>query len=71
MVSGKPEIDREKCVGCGDCVAWCPSGAVKLLNGKITLAKPEACSYCTECEAICSAGAIRCPFVIVLAKYVS
>jgi MinD superfamily P-loop ATPase len=71
MAKDTPEIDQEKCLGCGDCASWCPKSAVGLVNGKATIVKPEACSYCTECEAICSAGAIRCPFEIVLVKRTS
>lgn len=63
-----PEIDIEKCTGCGSCVEYCPTGAVKIDKGKAIVVKPEACSYCTECEAICPSGAIRCPYEIILVK---
>ncbi len=63
-----PEIDLEKCSGCGSCVEFCPTGAVKLEDGKVVVVHAEACSYCTECEAVCPTGAIRCPFEIVLVK---
>ena len=61
-----PEIDLDRCTGCGDCVEWCPKGAVALVNGKAVAAKPEECRYCTDCETVCRAGAIRCPFEIIL-----
>ncbi len=63
-----PEIDLEKCTGCGSCVEFCPTGAVKLEDGKVIVVNAEACSYCAECEAVCPTGAIRCPFEIVLVK---
>ena len=63
-----PEIDLEKCNGCGDCVELCPAGIVALVNGKSAIVKPEDCNYCTDCEAICLSGAIRCSFEIILAK---
>lgn len=66
-----PEIDSAKCLGCGECAEWCPSGAVRVVEGKARVVNPEACSYCTECEAICPSGAIRCPFEIVLVKQTS
>ena len=40
-------IDREKCVGCGRCIPYCPVHALSLQNGK------AACDQdlCTECNA--------------------
>lgn len=61
-----PEVNPELCTGCGDCVEFCPSGAVAIVNGKAKVIKPDACTYCTECETLCSTGAMRCPFEIIL-----
>jgi MinD superfamily P-loop ATPase len=61
-----PEIDAEKCMGCGECVEHCPTHAVALVEGKATIVGPEDCTYCTDCEAFCPQGAIQCPFEIVL-----
>jgi len=66
MKAGTPEIDYATCTGCGNCEDFCPTGAVKLVNGKPVLVHPENCSYCTECEAVCPSGAIKCPFDIIL-----
>lgn len=63
-----PEIDRDKCTGCGDCVDQCLTKAVDLVKGKAVIVRPEDCSYCVDCEALCLPGAIRCPFEIVLVK---
>ncbi len=60
-----PNVDWEKCDGCGECVAGCPTGAVELVNGRATIVRPEICSYCAECEGRCPKGAIACPFEIV------
>lgn len=62
-----PEIDLEKCTGCGDCVELCPTKAVELVKGVPVIARPQECNYCTDCEAFCPPGAIRCPFEILLA----
>ncbi len=65
MKEAIPEIDLEKCTGCGDCVELCPSG-MRLVNGKATVISHKDCDYCTVCETICSSGAIQCPFEIIL-----
>jgi len=67
-VSAIPEIDLEKCTGCGDCVEQCPTKAVELVRGKAIMVRPEDCNYCTDCEAFCPSGAIKCPFGIILTK---
>ena len=61
-----PEVNPEICTGCGDCVEFCPTGAVAVINGKATVVRPDACTYCTDCEALCPSGAIRCPYEIIL-----
>jgi NAD-dependent dihydropyrimidine dehydrogenase PreA subunit len=63
-----PEIDLNKCTGCGDCVEECSTDAVELVSGKAVILSPQDCNYCTDCEPICPWGAIRCPFEIVLLR---
>lgn len=66
MVNAIPEIDVEKCTGCGDCASACPGEAVDIVQGKAVVVRPEDCDYCTECEVLCPLGAISCPFEIVM-----
>ena len=63
-----PELELEKCTGCGECVIKCPTNAVELVDGKAAVVNPEKCNYCAECEAFCRQNAIRCPFEIILVK---
>ncbi|MFC2020279.1 ATP-binding protein [Chloroflexota bacterium] len=63
-----PEINLEICTGCGDCVEFCPSGTVALVNGKASIVRPEECNYCSDCETFCPSKAIRCPFEIIIVK---
>lgn len=61
-----PEIDLDKCTGCGDCIELCPGGVVTLANDKMIIIRPDECNYCTAGELYCPSGAIRYPFEIVL-----
>jgi uncharacterized Fe-S center protein len=54
----KPTFDEEKCTGCGTCVRHCPSGAIRLEEGKARFI-PEKCVSCAECIAVCNYGAVR------------
>ena len=61
-----PDIDQQACIGCGNCAAWCPAGAVQIVDGKAVIVDPEKCDYCTDCESVCPVGAIACRFEIIL-----
>jgi len=43
-----PQIDAERCTGCGDCVDESPTGAVELVASKAVIVRPDDCSYCTD-----------------------
>jgi len=62
-----PIIDPRRCVGCGICVAVCPSQALALRAGRATLVRPEDCTFCPRCEANCPREAIGRPFQISFA----
>lgn len=57
-----PEVDREKCIGCGTCVSVCPMGVFELqeVEGKMVAVpvKAESCVACRACEGQCPVGAI-------------
>lgn len=59
-----PQIHAHACTGCGECINQCPENALTLVNGKATLALPDACSYCAACEDICPNHAIELPYLI-------
>ncbi len=59
-----PEIDRDQCDLCGDCVSNCPTGALLIGAGGLHL-DLERCGYCGDCEDICPHGAVRVPYQVV------
>ncbi len=46
---------RERCLGCGTCVAACPEHAISLSDGGVTTS--TACRVCGTCEDACPADA--------------
>ncbi len=61
-----PQVDRQKCNGCGLCVGVCSCGALILVDNGVTVIETEECGWCAECEAVCPTQAITCPFEIVI-----
>ena len=53
----KPEVDTEKCIGCGKCKINCPADAIEVEQyAEIDL---EECIGCGECRIVCPEGAIK------------
>lgn len=45
----------ERCVGCGQCLEICPSGATISVEGKLVYLR-DKCQACGECCTVCHAG---------------
>jgi ferredoxin len=61
-----PQIDVQKCNGCGECIQACPTGALEYRAGLAELVAPALCDYCAACEISCPVGAIELPYLICL-----
>jgi 2-oxoglutarate ferredoxin oxidoreductase subunit delta len=63
---GRPEIDPNRCKGCGLCVAVCPEKILRLAEAfnrqgqhYSEVFAEERCTACTSCAVICPDSAIR------------
>jgi nitroreductase/NAD-dependent dihydropyrimidine dehydrogenase PreA subunit len=52
------EIDADLCIGCGACIAVCPSATLSLVAHKAVVSGRQSLS-CGHCEAACPVAAIR------------
>ena len=53
-----PEVDQNKCDGCGRCQEVCVYNAIAIVNKKV-LIFPELCHGCGSCTYFCPHGAIE------------
>jgi ferredoxin len=59
MVPELPLLDATRCVGCGDCVAVCPTQCLEIATGVPWLPRPCDCISCNVCVAICPTDALH------------
>jgi NAD-dependent dihydropyrimidine dehydrogenase PreA subunit len=50
-------INADICTGCGACVEVCPSGSIRLIDGKAVIDE-AVCNLCEACVAACPVNAI-------------
>jgi Fe-S-cluster-containing hydrogenase component 2 len=50
-------VDENRCSGCGDCVAVCPTDAIQLARGTAAIDQ-ERCTQCEACFHVCPEQAI-------------
>lgn len=59
--AGKPDSNRDKCVGCKACMKICAHDAPTLVDGKINI-DHDKCVGCGRCIAVCPVDAIEADF---------
>lgn len=56
--STHPAIKKKRCIGCGECEAYCAQSAIELIDEKAHI-DPETCVGCGECILVCPQNAIQ------------
>lgn len=61
----KPEVEKEKCIGCATCVGFCPEASITVVSDQGTANKKgkaeidyEYCKGCGVCAEVCPVKAI-------------
>ena len=50
-------IDKAQCTGCSECLAVCPSDAIRIISNKAVI-DPTKCIECGDCIEVCPENAI-------------
>ena len=53
------QIDRDSCIGCGQCANACHQGAIQMVDGKAKLVKEDHCDGLGRCLPHCPVDAIK------------
>jgi pyruvate ferredoxin oxidoreductase delta subunit len=53
----KPEVNKEKCIGCATCVPYCPEATIEIVDKKAEI-DFEYCKGCGVCAQVCPVKAI-------------
>ena len=54
----KPEVDADKCIGCGECMEVCPVDVYELQDEKSVPVNAEECLGCESCVEVWESEAI-------------
>ena len=57
LLSPRPVLTPETCIGCGKCAKICPAKTITMVKGKPKI-KRNACIACFCCQEFCPAGAL-------------
>jgi len=55
----RAQINKYKCIGCGNCAYICPGNAIKIVSPGVAQINEDACLGCGACVSVCPALAIN------------
>lgn len=58
--AGKPQVEKDLCIGCGWCQKNCAHGAIVVTDRKASLDTTK-CAGCGRCIGVCPKGAVHSP----------
>ena len=53
-----PSVDKDKCIGCGECVEVCPVEVYEIEDSKSGPVNGDECIGCMSCVEVCPQSAI-------------
>ena len=56
--TAKPSIKKKNCTRCGECVKWCPAGAITLTEESAVIDR-DLCIGCGQCLSMCRFDAVK------------
>ncbi len=58
LLSSKPNVNKDECIGCEKCKNVCPASAITMVN-KIPHIDRKKCIKCYCCQEFCPKGAMK------------
>ncbi len=64
------QLDKEKCIGCGQCAVICPHRLLSVIDKKAVIDDVDLCMECGACQTNCPTRAITVEPGVGCAAYI-
>ena len=58
FIASRPTLEKDECIGCGECARICPAKAIKIKKQKAIINRKK-CIKCYCCQEFCPKGAMK------------